>query len=65
MASITAMSFYHEALTSAIKCGKEGFNNTDWVKNYFLHEQEKMRLETRLALGPSRAFANHAFYAWF
>ena len=65
MTSITAMSFYHEALTSAIKSGKEGFSNKDWVKISFLHEQEMMRLETRLASGPSRAFTNHALYAWF
>ena len=31
----------------------------------YVHEQEFVRLETRLVLGPFRACANHAFYAWF
>jgi hypothetical protein len=35
MTSITAMLFYHEALTSAIKSGIEGFNNTDLGKEFF------------------------------
>ena len=62
MKSITAMSFYHEALFSAIKSGTEGFNNRTGYKSFFPHEQELMHLEMRQAAGPFRAFSYHAFY---
>ena len=65
MTSMTAMSFYHKALLSAIKSGTEGFNNRTEYKKFFLHEQELMHLEMRQAAGPFRALSNHAFHAWF
>lgn len=34
MTSIAAVSFYHEALFSAIKSGIEGFNNRTGYKNF-------------------------------
>ncbi len=53
MTSTTALSFYHEALPSALKSGTEDLNNWIEYENTFLHELELMRIETQLALGPS------------